>query len=129
MRETLRPLWPRRVYCIAEKGEGGVGKGECLADAAIGVEVFADVLLESGDDFVKDFLRTAQLVFERNDTCFERSGFFGGVGNLALLIEVPEESHWYASLSKGQWSVSTGQMTYDQRLTIDFHCFNAAVFL
>lgn len=54
-------------------------KPDLLTDAAVGVEVLADVLFESGDDFVEDFLRTSQLVFERNDTRFERPGLFGGL--------------------------------------------------
>ena len=48
-----------------------------LADATVGIEVFTDVLFESGDDFVQDFLRAAKLVFQCDHARLESARFLG----------------------------------------------------
>jgi hypothetical protein len=66
-------------------------------DAAVIVEVAAEVGFERFKQAQLDLLHFAELAFEVSHPLFERLGAFALIRDLALLDEVPEKSHGCAS--------------------------------
>jgi hypothetical protein len=64
-----------------------------LPDAAVPVQVHADVLLQAADHFAQQRGETFVLPLQLLDAGFERLRAIAVLGELALLIQVPEQSH------------------------------------
>jgi hypothetical protein len=63
------------------------------ADAAVAVEVDSNVALEPSDHFTEQLLCPKELGLESGDAMLEHARSLAVLGDLALLIEVPEKSH------------------------------------
>jgi hypothetical protein len=63
------------------------------SDAAVVVEVAAEVGFEGLEQAELDLLHFAELRFEITDAVLERLGVAALVGDLALLNQIPEQAH------------------------------------
>ena len=61
--------------------------------SAVAIEIGADVLLETTDDVAQERRELVDFILELSDTRFEGRGALAMLGELALLIEIPEEAH------------------------------------
>jgi hypothetical protein len=69
------------------------------SDAAVVIQVSADMLFEDADELMEDALQASDFAFEIGDPLVQRAGLFSVVGKLALLIEIPEQPHGRSSPS------------------------------
>jgi hypothetical protein len=63
------------------------------ANATVAIEVGANVPLESGDHLAEEPLRLLEIPLEEGYPLLECPGSLTMIGNLTLLIQVPEQSH------------------------------------
>jgi hypothetical protein len=98
------PFSTRKVERIFERSRPCHAKALGPADASevvrfwpkfnpVAIKVLADVLFKAGNDVAKELLRARQLRFERRHAIREVVGAVLVLGDLALLVEVPEEAH------------------------------------
>lgn len=80
----------KQLHCAAERVSRNVN---CLTNPAVVIEVFADVLFEAADDFMKNGLCLVKLILQQFDTLLQSARPGLRIGYLTLLVEVPKESH------------------------------------
>jgi hypothetical protein len=68
------------------------------AYSAILIEILPHVLLEAADDLTEQDAHTIDLALESVDARLDRRRTLGVLRDLALLVEIPEESHRSASV-------------------------------
>jgi hypothetical protein len=85
----LRDPVPLVVHPIADDAS----RHTSLPNAPVLIEVDPDVLLEPANDGTQEMRQTIDLAFEVGNSGFERRRALALVGDLALLIQIPEESH------------------------------------